>query len=571
MDSSRDIIARVLNLVSDRLFRSYSTMSQTLHATPLPMLTRSESGTSSSRYTGAGTPASSTSSATDVEDSFQKSRSPSPRSCGRPLPTLEEPSPSAAPRCDTLIFDLGDVLFTWSAETKTTISPKLLHKILRSATWFAYEKGDLGEEECYALVANEFGVPASEVAAAFQGARDSLKGSPDMINLIRALKLASPHLRVFAMSNISAPDWAVLRGKAPAEEWALFDRVFTSAEARERKPNLGFYRHVLATTGVDPLQAAFVDDKLENVLSARSVGLHGVVFDSFESVSKQLWNLVSDPRERALRYLDANAKRLDSVTDTGIVLRENFAQLLILEATGNRELVNYVEHPRLFNFFQGEGVFTTAQFPCDLDTTSIGLTVAPHIDDATKRSVMDEMVTYLNKDGIIQTYFDRSRPRIDPIVCINVLTLFHSNGRGDELAATLDWVYDNLQHHAYKDGTYYYYGPDTFLFFLSRLMSVSPTVHARFAPLFSRRVLERFGAEGDAMALAMRIIAASKVQFCDTVDYQRLLDMQEVDGSWPVGWVYKYGGADIVIGNKGLTTALAIEAVEAVRSLHAVL
>ena len=33
-------------------------------------------------------------------------------------------------RYTTLILDLGDVLFTWSAETKTAISPKLLHQIL---------------------------------------------------------------------------------------------------------------------------------------------------------------------------------------------------------------------------------------------------------------------------------------------------------------------------------------------------------------------------------------------------------------------------------------------------------
>lgn len=55
---------------------------------------------------------------------------------------------------------------------------------------------------------------------------------------------------------------------------------------------------------------------------------------------------------------------------------------------------------------------TTANFPFDLDTTSIGLTVSTHIDHETKMSVMDEMLTYLNKDGIIQTYFDVSRPRI---------------------------------------------------------------------------------------------------------------------------------------------------------------
>jgi FMN phosphatase YigB (HAD superfamily) len=331
-------------------------MPSTLAPAPSSILARTDSSVSVSRY--ASSVPSSTSSATDIEDQLHKSRSPSPRSYGRPLPAGDELKVNTEPRCNALIFDLGDVLFTWSAQTKTSISPKLLHKILRSSTWFSYEKGDLDEEEAYGLVASEFGVPASEVAAAFQGARDSLKSSPDMIELIRALKRASPDLRVFAMSNISAPDWAVLRGKASAEEWGMFDRVFTSAEARERKPNLGFYRQVLLATGVDPLRTAFVDDKLENVLSARSLGLHGVVFDSFDSVSKQLWNLTSDPRLRALRWLDANAKRMDSITNTGVVLHENFAQLLILEATGKRELVDYVEHPRLFNFFQGMSFYS---------------------------------------------------------------------------------------------------------------------------------------------------------------------------------------------------------------------
>jgi hypothetical protein len=54
---------------------------------------------------------------------------------------------------------------------------------------------------------------------------------------------------------------------------------------------------------------------------------------------------------------------------------------------------------------------TTETFPNDLDTTSIGLTVSTHVDTATKMSVMDEMLGYVNKDGIIQTYFDPSRPR----------------------------------------------------------------------------------------------------------------------------------------------------------------
>ncbi|KAL5484768.1 hypothetical protein ACEPAI_7410 [Sanghuangporus weigelae] len=474
-----------------------------------------------------------------------------------------EPSTS---RCENIIFDLGDVLFTWTAETKMRVSPKMLKKILRSATWFEFEKGNLSEQEAYEAVASEIGVQAFDVRAAFQSARNSLKSNPHLVNLIRDLK-EQHGLRVFAMSNISAPDFAVLRGKAAPEEWDLFERIFTSSEARERKPNLGFYKYVLEQTGLDPVRTVFIDDKLENILPARSLGMKGIVFDNLENLSRQLRNYVGDPIGRAQAWLKDHAKKMLSVTDTGITIHENFAPLLIYEATGDRSLVEFVEHPRLFNFFIDGPVMTTEEFPFDLDTTSIGLTVCTHVDLETKMSVMDEMLAYVNQDGIIQTYFDPSRPRTDPVVCVNVLTFFYMHGRGSELASTLDWVYQILQHRAYLDGTLYYFGGDSFLFFLSRLLSVAPSVYSRFSTLFARRVFERSGADGDSLALAMRVIAGAAVGVRMYVDHERLLKMQEEDGSFPLGWAYKYGGSGILLGNKGWTTALAIQAIKAFEAL----
>ena len=48
----------------------------------------------------------------------------------------------------------------------------------------------------------------------------------------------------------------------------------------------------------------------------------------------------------------------------------------------------------------------------DFDTTSVGLTVSDHIDETTKHKVMNDMLKYVTSDGIIQVYFDHSRPRI---------------------------------------------------------------------------------------------------------------------------------------------------------------
>jgi hypothetical protein len=86
--------------------------------------------------------------------------------------------------------------------------------------------------------------------------------------------------------------------------------------------------------------------------------------------------------------------------------------------------------------------------------------------------------------------------------------------------------------------------------------------------LFASRISKLFSSTGDALALSMRVLAAAVVGLCDVADHDRLLAMQELDGSWPMGWVYKYGAVDILIGSKGLTTALAVNALKEVDGMR---
>ncbi|KAJ7924857.1 Haloacid dehalogenase-like hydrolase-domain-containing protein [Mycena leptocephala] len=473
---------------------------------------------------------------------------------------------SQTPNFNTLIFDIGDVLFSWSSNTKTSISSKTLRQILACPTWFDYERGKISQDDCYAKVGSEFSLPIEEIRQAFIEARESLQSNDDFISLIRELKEESNNtLQVFAMSNISLPDYEILRTKKA--DWDLFDRIFTSGEAGERKPHLGFYKHVLNEAKIDPRQAIFVDDKLENVLTARSLGLHGIVFPKggSDKVKRALRNLIGDPVLRAREYLRRNARHLESITDNGIILHENFAQLIILELTGDSDLIDIVEHPRAWNFFHGKGTLTTEAFPFDLDTTSIGLTVMKR-DKGVVGSVMDEMLQYMDSDGIIMTYFDHQRPRFDPVVCVNVLTLFYKYNREAELQPTLQWICEVLRNRAYLDGTRYYETAECFLYFLSRLLlsSSDMALHTALGPMLKERLQERIGAEGDALQLAMRIVACASVGVRDDADLRTLLTLQHEDGGFEIGWMYKYGSSNIKIGNRGLTTALAIKAIESV-------
>jgi hypothetical protein len=61
----------------------------------------------------------------------------------------------------------------------------------------------------------------------------------------------------------------------------------------------------------------------------------------------------------------------------------------------------------------------------------------------------------------------------------------------------------------------------------------------------------------------MRVLAGAAVGLRMERDLAALLPLQCEDGGWEPSWVYKYGTSGIKIGNRGLTTALALNAITA--------
>ncbi|KAH9021541.1 hypothetical protein EDB84DRAFT_1274935, partial [Lactarius hengduanensis] len=153
------------------------------------------------------------------------------------------------------------------------------------------------------------------------------------------------------------------------------------------------------------------------------------------------------------------------------------------------------------------------------------------------------------------TYFDAGRTRTDPIVALNLLRFFYSRGRGHELSHTLDWVLAVLEHRAYRDGTRYYETAECFLFFAAQLLRVTPdpNLHARLARLLRARIAERTdAASGDALA-------GSVVGLRLAHGLALLLPLQcEAHAGYT-----SMARLASRIGNRGLTTALALNAISA--------
>lgn len=182
-------------------------------------------------------------------------------------------------------------------------------------------------------------------------------------------------------------------------------------------------------------------------------------------------------------------------------------------------------------------------------------------DPATRNNMMDKMLHYRDSHGILQTYLVDSRTRVCATAALNALTMFHKFGRGHQVPETENWIYRILKTRAFRDGTRYYPTPDFFLYFCSRLLVHAPHLRSRFEPVLRDCVIERTEAPGDAVALAARIIASARCGVRCSVDFERMLMMQEGDGSFGAGLCYRFARGGMDFFHRGLTAALAVLAV----------
>ena len=221
-------------------------------------------------------------------------------------------------------------------------------------------------------------------------------------------------------------------------------------------------------------------------------------------------------------------------------------------------------------------------FPDDLDTTSSALTVLRPDITPSVAAILDRMSQCVNFDGTFMvshsaahnekytlTTRDRhiliqKKPRIDAVVSSNVLACFYHFGRGRQFDETVRLICDVLERRIYLEGTRYYPSPDCCLGFFTRLLQYSGSetyLRDTLGPLLKEGLKERVGKDGSVLDLAMRITACDRMGIECEQDRRALAESQRPDGGWDLGWMYRYGSTGIRIGNRGVSTALAMRAI----------
>ncbi|RSL44800.1 hypothetical protein CEP54_014533 [Fusarium duplospermum] len=232
--------------------------------------------------------------------------------------------------------------------------------------------------------------------------------------------------------------------------------------------------------------------------------------------------------------------------NTGEIQPDNYSQLLILEHTGDRDLVTLEKTGPTWNYFIGEHVFYDTVYPNDSDTASLAMLVLEDITPEEEAFAVQEILSHLSPDGLPYCWLQTSRPRFCHVICANVFRYFYLSNQIDKLPNIYQYLCRLLRTEAYLLGTRYYENPDWFLFLLSDIQ-------------------DRMGCDKNIFGAALRSLAAQALGMMNKKDIKILLETQQMDGGRERQWLWRYGKEVVKIGSRGVVTAMAVGAIKQAR------
>lgn len=179
------------------------------------------------------------------------------------------------------LFDMGRVLVEFShdqmlkqmAKVCGCESPALKELLFDSGRLLQYERGEISEDELHELFEQQFACQIDR-ATLNHAASDIFQEKQEMIPLLQELQ--SQGIRLVLLSNTSRNHFEFIRERFTILDY--FDSYILSYEVRALKPDPAIYQAAIAAAGYPAESCFFTDDLEENIVAARTCGLHAEQF-----------------------------------------------------------------------------------------------------------------------------------------------------------------------------------------------------------------------------------------------------------------------------------------------------
>ena len=109
-----------------------------------------------------------------------------------------------------------------------------------------------------------------------------IEGTVDILKDIKN----SRRFRLYALTNWSAETFPWALDNFPFLHW--FEGIVVSGVEKCRKPLPEFFRILFERYNINPSEAIFIDDNLQNIQGAKALGLNTIAFKSPEQLTREL-------------------------------------------------------------------------------------------------------------------------------------------------------------------------------------------------------------------------------------------------------------------------------------------
>ena len=190
-----------------------------------------------------------------------------------------------------IVFDVGKVLVSYEPDqmmdclgfdqkTKDAVNKAMYATEL----WNECDKGTYSTEEFIDLFVANAPEYEKQIREAFVHTPDAIELLPHAVDWILDMKAQGYH--VYILSNYG--EYNFEKTKEKMKFLPLMDGAVFSYQCKMIKPNEDIYLHILDEYWLEPEETIFIDDRIENVETARKLGIHGVVFENYEQASAEL-------------------------------------------------------------------------------------------------------------------------------------------------------------------------------------------------------------------------------------------------------------------------------------------
>ncbi|WP_108811582.1 HAD-IA family hydrolase [Sphingorhabdus sp. Alg231-15] len=198
---------------------------------------------------------------------------------------------TAIPKIDTVIFDVGNVLYQWDLRClfeKLIDDPMELQWFLENVVtpeWHFQHDAGRSLADMLPERIKQFPQYESHIRAYAERFNESIPGPvPGSLSLVK--QLAAKDVPLFGITNFGSELWQSFRPTAAVFD--LFADIVVSGDEKLMKPDAAIYKLALSRFDVVAEQCLFIDDRLENVEASETLGIKGHHFQDAETLKQEL-------------------------------------------------------------------------------------------------------------------------------------------------------------------------------------------------------------------------------------------------------------------------------------------